>query len=108
MIPYFPSEWFSGGSASTPWYLRADPPVGADEELALLVADRLRETLAEPGHRIVVEVQNRVVVLEGIVATDAFRRQAHQIVWQTPGVFDVSNRLTLWEAERRGGIPAEE
>jgi BON domain len=108
MIPYFPSDWFSQRPASTQWHLPANPPVGADEELALLVAERLRESLMGTGHRIVVEVQNRVVVLEGNVATDAIRRQVHQIVWQTPGVVDVSNRLALWGDQRRGDVSAEE
>lgn len=107
MIPYFPSDWFSQRPASAHWQPPAGPPVGADEELALLVADRLRDSLVEPGHRIVVEVQNRVVVLEGVVATDAFRRQAHHLVWQTPGVADVSNRLTVWQDRRDADGSAE-
>lgn len=102
MIPYFPSGSFPDG---WPWSgpsLPPAPPMQADDDLAMLVAERLRGHLAGPGHRIVVEVQNRVVVLEGVVATAALRSRAHHLVWQTPGVADVCNLLTTWDDERHG------
>lgn len=101
MIPYFPSGFFADGFPhSRPFPRSAAPPLQADEDLAMLVAERLRRRLAGPPHRIVVEVQNRVVVLEGVVATNAFRTRAHLLVWQTVGVADVCNRLTIWQVER--------
>lgn len=101
MISYFPSDFFPDGFPHSRPFLRPAPPQQADENLALLVAERLRGHLVGPGYRIVVEVQNRVVILEGVVATDAFRTRAHHLVWQTAGVADVCNQLTTWEAERR-------
>jgi hypothetical protein len=100
MIPYFPSGFFPDGWPDSRPFLRYAPPLRADEDLAMLVAERLRRYLAGPAHRIVVEVQNRVVILEGVVATEAFRTRAHHLVWQTPGVADVCNQLTTWQAER--------
>ncbi len=78
------------------YYRIPRPPTEADEDLATRVAARLRADLSPVGHHIVVEVQNRVVMLEGGVPDPAMRTQAHQIVWRTPGVLDVSNRLEVW------------
>jgi hypothetical protein len=101
MIPYFPSGFFADGFPHSCSFPRpAASPLQADEDLAMLVAERLRRHLAGPAHRIVVEVQNRVVILEGVVATEAFRARAHHLVWRTAGVADVCNRLTTWQAER--------
>jgi hypothetical protein len=46
----------------------ASPPGEADARLALVVAERLRRRLGPGAYRIVVEVQNRVVVIDGTVA----------------------------------------
>jgi osmotically-inducible protein OsmY len=90
--PHHPSDddW------SSPWSFRLGPAAQADEELALTVAHRLRTQLPGADHRIVVEVQNRVVILEGIVSTDEVRRHAHDIARSEPGVFDMCNQLAVW------------
>jgi osmotically-inducible protein OsmY len=64
-------------------------------------ADWLRGELEGPGNGVVVEVQNGVVILEGLVATRALHDLLHRLVWRVPGVADVCNRLTTWEDERR-------
>ena len=81
------------------YYRVPGPPTEADEDLAARVAARLRADLSPVGHHIVVEVQNRVVMLEGGVPDRAMRAQAHQVVWRTPGVGDVSNRLSVWSED---------
>lgn len=81
------------------YYRVPRPPTEADEDLAVRVAARLRADLSPVGHHIVVEVQNRVVILEGGVPDPAMRAQVHQIVWRIPGVADVSNRLSVWSED---------
>jgi osmotically-inducible protein OsmY len=65
-----------------------------DEILARRVADQLLEDPQIRNGRVVVAVQNRVVILEGRMdsceACEAAGRQA----WATSGVHDVLNRLT--------------
>lgn len=78
------------------FYRVPQPPTEADEDLADRVAARLRADLSPVGHSIVVEVQNRVVMLEGGVPDQAMRAQAHAVVWRVPGVADVCNRLSVW------------
>lgn len=105
MIPFSWSDAFPERAPSGHWFVRSAPAAGADEELALSVAARIRANLPGGGHRMVVEVQNRVVILEGVVATAGFRRQAHRVAAHTPGVFDVSNRLAVAADELGGGSP---
>jgi hypothetical protein len=101
VIPYFSSDPFFDGLPGGGFFLRPGPPLPADEALAMHVADWLRGDLDGPGNRVVVEVQNGVVMLEGIVATRALRNLMHRLVWRVPGVVDVCNRLITWEDERR-------
>lgn len=65
-----------------------------DSRLAFRTAARLKD-LVRPGYSVVVEVQNRVVILEGVVSAASLRRRLSETVWQTAGVFDVSNRLVV-------------
>ncbi|WP_255630302.1 BON domain-containing protein [Jidongwangia harbinensis] len=58
--------------------------------------------LPTPGHHIVVEVQNQVVILEGIVPTPSERAHVHEATWQVRGVMDVSNRLSVWSDDMAG------
>ena len=81
------------------YYRTPRPPTEADEDLADRVAARLRADLSPVGHHIVVEVQNRVVMLEGGVPDRRMRAQAHAIVWRVPGVADVCNRLSVWSED---------
>ena len=75
------------------------PPTRADADLARRVARRLTAELPAPDKRIVVEAQNRVIILEGVVSTARSRATAHRLAWLTAGVADVSNRLTVTGAE---------
>jgi osmotically-inducible protein OsmY len=69
---------------------RAESP---DLTLALAVIDRLRAVRRLRQQLISVQVQNRVVILEGAVATVELRQLAATHAWRTDGVFDVCNRL---------------
>ncbi|WP_212990872.1 BON domain-containing protein [Actinoplanes auranticolor] len=102
-MPFPPFDGFPEGTPSVPRPLPAGEPVHADRDLALRVADRLRAGLPQPGQRIVIEVQNRVVVLEGLVTDVHLRRLAHDLTWRTPDVFDVCNRLACWDGEPDNG-----
>lgn len=65
-----------------------------DEMLAHRVADRF---LADPrirsGH-VVVDAQNGVVILEGRLDSEEACEAAALLSWSTPGVRDVSSRLS--------------
>jgi osmotically-inducible protein OsmY len=70
------------------------PVADEDGELARMVGERL---LGEPeitGGYVRVSVQNRVVILEGRVPSAEAKAAASRQAWLTPGVFDVSNRLS--------------
>jgi osmotically-inducible protein OsmY len=98
MIPYFPSD----DLPSRQWLRPSNPPTDTDEDLAVRVAARLRLELPAQGHHIVVEVQNQVVILEGIVPTPMVCAQMHEATWQVLGVLDVSNRLSAWSDDMAG------
>lgn len=101
MIPYFSPDPSFDAYATGDFFVRPGPPLPADQDVAQHVSDRVRENFEGPGNRVMVEVQNGVVVLEGLVATRALRALMHRLVWQVPGVTDVCNRLNTWEDERR-------
>ncbi|MEH0975260.1 BON domain-containing protein [Micromonospora sp. CPCC 205546] len=94
----------------TPWPypdeggLRPEPPGPApdagDGRLAALVAQRLSSDWTTRRQQIVVTVQNRVVILAGIVAGPDTRRVAGEIAWDVEGVVDVCNALRLAGARR--------
>ena len=91
MMPFDPAD----DPLFRQWFQPSAPPCEDDVDLAFRVADRLRAELP-PGCDIVVEVQNRVVMLEGTVPTRSVCVDAHRTTWQVPGVIDVSNRLAVW------------
>jgi osmotically-inducible protein OsmY len=66
-----------------------------DIRLAVRVAEQLENQLPNRGRRIVVEVQNRIVILRGEAPSAQFFHLASQIVWMTPGVADLSNQLIV-------------
>ncbi|MFG1714819.1 BON domain-containing protein [Micromonospora sp. NPDC049203] len=88
--PEFP---FTGGGPD---------PDDADTRLASLVAQRLSADWTTRRQQITVTVQNRVVILAGLVADPATRLVAAELAWDVPGVFDVCNALRLYGG-RRGG-----
>ncbi|MER7335708.1 MULTISPECIES: BON domain-containing protein [unclassified Micromonospora] len=86
---------------------RSEPPRPApgdeDARLAALVAQRLGSDWTTRRQQIVVTVQNRVVILAGVVAGPDARQVAGEIAWDVRGVVDVCNALRLagrWRSRR--------
>jgi osmotically-inducible protein OsmY len=82
-----------------PWYdeeLAAATPPG-DGEIKSIVVDRLRENPYTEGHELRVDVKDGVVILLGEVSSARAKRAAGDDAWDTPGVTDVSNQLTVAE-----------
>ncbi|MGV9765428.1 BON domain-containing protein [Micromonospora tulbaghiae] len=77
-------------------------PDDADTRLASLVAQRLSADWTTRRQQITVTVQNRVVILAGLVADPQTRLVAAELAWDVPGVYDVCNSLRLYGG-RRGG-----
>ncbi|MBQ0895519.1 BON domain-containing protein [Micromonospora purpureochromogenes] len=71
-------------------------PLEEDLRLAALVAQRLSIDWTTRRQQIAVTVQNRVVILTGMVTDQATRRAAAELAWDIPGVFDVCNALALF------------
>ncbi len=94
MFPYWP---YSEGEWPRRDRMPAVPEAGdaMDELLARMVADRFVLDPAIGSGHVVVAVQNRVVILQGRLRTDAAREAAGRQAWATPGVFDVCNRLEV-------------
>lgn len=76
-------------------------PESEDLRLAALVAQRLSIDWTTRRQQITITVQNRVVILAGMVADLEVRRVAGDLAWDVPGVFDVCNALRL-HGQRRG------
>lgn len=90
LIPWpYPDE---GGFHPEPPGLAPDDE---DGRLAALVAQRLSSDWCTRRQQIVVTVQNRVVILAGIVASPDTRQVAGEIAWDVQGVADVCNALRL-------------
>ncbi|KKK00341.1 BON domain-containing protein [Micromonospora sp. HK10] len=79
---------------------RDDQPLDGDLRLAALVAQRLSIDWTTRRQQISVSVQNRVVILTGMVADQETRRAAAELAWDVPGVFDVCNAMTLFSGGR--------
>ncbi|MEV5634246.1 BON domain-containing protein [Micromonospora tulbaghiae] len=86
--PEFP---FTGGGPE---------PDDADTRLASLVAQRLSADWTTRRQQITVTVQNRVVILAGLVADPQTRLVAAELAWDVPGVYDVCNALRLYGGRR--------
>jgi osmotically-inducible protein OsmY len=80
------------------WFGDDDPPMGEDEILVDVVAGRLMAESRISGRRVIVTVQNRVVILEGEVDSEDAKQAAGSRAWSTPGVFDVCNLLVARSA----------
>jgi hypothetical protein len=73
----------------------ADEVADAEDFLVDLIAE---EMIRDPGiraGRMLVTVQNGVVILQGYVDTDDTRTAAARRAWATPGVLDVCNMLAV-------------
>lgn len=83
-----------------PWFFPHDQsplfhaePTTEDARLACRLLERMQRDPTLRHERICIEVQNRVVILDGTVSTAEVSAEAHALAWRTPGVHDVSNRL---------------
>ncbi|MEV2242774.1 BON domain-containing protein [Micromonospora sp. NPDC049891] len=83
-----------------PWFFPHDPPpliyaepTTEDTRLACRLLENMQRDPRLRYERICIEVQNRVVVLDGTVSAAELSNEAHALAWRTPGVHDVSNRL---------------
>ncbi|SCF13038.1 BON domain-containing protein [Micromonospora coriariae] len=72
-----------------------------DVRIEALVAQRLSIDWTTRRQQIIVSVQNRVVILAGVVSDTETRQAAAELAWDVPGVFDVCNTLRL-SGQRRG------
>jgi len=80
-------------------------PANPDEEdlrIAAQVAQRLSIDWATRYQQITVTVQNRVVILAGLVRTAEAIQVAGELAWGVPGVYDVCNtiRIGQWRGQR--------
>ncbi|MER5704757.1 BON domain-containing protein [Micromonospora sp. NPDC002296] len=84
------------------WAAEPDRPGPADEDtrLAAAVARRLGGDPTVRHRSVTVSVQNRVVILTGIVADPQARRAAGEVAWEVADVVDVCNALRLAEPRR--------
>ncbi|MEU4555346.1 BON domain-containing protein [Micromonospora violae] len=81
----------------------SDQPEPDREDLRIeaLVAQRLSIDWTTRRQQITVSVQNRVVILAGLVSDPDTRRVAAELAYDVPGVFDICNTLRL--SGPRGG-----
>ncbi|MEU5906741.1 BON domain-containing protein [Micromonospora sp. NPDC047467] len=92
----------------TPWPLPDDngfaagppEPDSTDRHLEALVAQRLSIDSTTRRQQISIAVQNRVVILSGLVSDANARQVAADLAWDVPGVFDVCNTLRLGDQRR--------
>ncbi|MGC4832447.1 BON domain-containing protein [Micromonospora arida] len=70
-------------------------PDHEDLRLEALVAQRLSIDWTTRRQQITVSVQNRVVILAGVVSDANARQVAADLAYDVPGVFDLCNTLRL-------------
>ncbi|MFF4875123.1 BON domain-containing protein [Micromonospora sp. NPDC000668] len=75
-------------------------PADEDTRIAAAVAQRISSDGTTRRQQIAVSVQNRVVILTGIVTDPATRQVAGDIAWEVTDVFDVCNALRLARPRR--------
>ena len=78
-----------------PWYETLPSAEPSDGDIKSMVVDRLRENPFTIDEDLRVDVKQSVVILGGEVASPLAKRAAGDDVWDTPGVKDVSNQLTI-------------
>ncbi|KAB1928198.1 BON domain-containing protein [Micromonospora noduli] len=81
-------NWFADTS-------RQPEPDHEDLRLEALVAQRLSIDWTTRRQQITVAVQNRVVILAGVVSNANARQVAADLAYDVPGVFDICNTLRL-------------
>jgi osmotically-inducible protein OsmY len=94
-MAYPPSWTYPGDRYYYGWYNKLPPSPPSDSEIKATLVDRLRENpYAKEGH-IAVDVKRGVVILTGDVASLLAKRAAGDDAWDTRGVTDVSNQLSV-------------
>ena len=81
------NDWY--GPDSVP------PQKPTDGEIKSMVVDQLRGNPRTKKDEITVDVKRNVVILTGEVSSALAKRAAGDDAWDTPGVADVSNQLTV-------------
>src|SRR5215203_6410314 len=76
------------------WY-EQPPAERSDGEIKAEVVYRLRENPHTREHVLRVDVKDHVVILDGEVPTTLAKRAAGDDAWDTAGVADVSNLITV-------------
>ncbi len=76
-------------------YTHTDTQRRADRQLALDVADKLREAPDSTFPDVAVSANHGRVLLRGYVSNDALKAEAGQITAQVPGVTGVDNDLAV-------------
>ena len=77
------------------WYNQPPPFKPTDGEIKSEVVDRLRVNPHTKDHDLQVDVKQSVVILTGKVSSAVAKRAAGDDCWDTAGVVDVSNQLTV-------------
>ncbi len=75
------------------------PDEPTDGQIKKAVIDRLHEDPHTRGETIKVDVKQKVVILGGQVGTWLAKRAAGDDAWDTSGVADVSNLLTIGQPD---------
>lgn len=81
--------WYAGGGRQDLPHNRPDGSIKAD------IVDRLRHNAHTAGCHLRVDVKQAVVILQGDVPTRIAKRSAGDDCWDTLGVADVSNQLSV-------------
>ncbi|HEX6424678.1 MAG TPA: BON domain-containing protein [Acidimicrobiales bacterium] len=77
------------------WHDVPSAEAPSDRDMKSALVHRLRENLYTEDAQIRVEVQDRVVILHGVVPDRMAKRVAGEDAWDVPGVIDVSNQLAV-------------
>lgn len=77
------------------WYDAPPPGPPSDAEIKSMVVDQLRVNPYTKDDDLTVDVKKGVVILNGAVRSALAKRAASDDSWDTPGVVDVSNNLTI-------------
>ncbi len=93
--PVYPPWIYPADRYYYDWWGQTWPSEPTDGEIKSTVVDRLRKNPHTKDHDLHVDVKQGVVVLGGQVSSWLAKRAAGDDAWDTPGVVDVSNQLTI-------------
>ncbi|MDQ4131914.1 MAG: BON domain-containing protein [Actinomycetota bacterium] len=77
------------------WYEDPLAPPPTDRDIKSMIVERLRQNPFTADEEITVDVKHDVVILNGEVGSTRAKRAAGDDAWDTPGVVDVSNQLSV-------------